>query len=519
MFKGNSRPRSFSAGISPLQLGLASLFLALMLALLSTGISQAYDQFFLVKPYLQLGYEGKRESSGIEIVWFSGEAKHKWQVKYTTARFKSEKGREAQSITERLIMLPGFTAPYYKLTAHLDRLSPGERFDYKVLRDANEVFSSSAQMRKGPGQACHIALFGDCGVNMEGQRKLAKEVGAANPDLVVILGDIAYQQGLFSQYLDNFFPVYNLDAAKPPEGPDKKETTSFPADDGIDSMRKTLWAGVIGNHDISLSGLDGTNIDKFPDCLAYYIFWNEPLNGHKVGDPAANKNYPFLKGDLNRQELFKKSAGDAYPVMNNYSFDYGDLHFVALDGNYYMDWNDPKLRSWLAEDLKEAQGKAWRILLMHQPGFLVGAPHDNEQKMRLITDIAQKYNVNMVIAGHSHCFERSAPLTFNPPDKAKTFAFNKDKKGEIVDGVFTLDKSFDGQKNTRPRGIIYVVSGAGGARLYPIDPKTIAAPDCYMIKSDYSSHSFSSLDADDKKITFKQINEDGKVIDQFTITK
>jgi hypothetical protein len=202
--------------------------------------------------------------------------------------------------------------------------------------------------------------------------------------------------------------------------------------------------------------------------------------------------------------------------MTNYSFDFGDVHFTALDGNYYMDWTNPKLRAWLTEDLKAAQGKAWRILVMHQPGFLIGAAHSTEQKMRLITDIAQKYNVDMVIAGHSHCYERSFPLTFQPKDGAQGFTMNSD---ETVDGAFTLDKTFDGVKNTKPKGIIYVVSGAGGARLYPIDPKLITAPDSYMTKFDCSTHSFTSLDVSDKSLTFKQITEDGKVLDQFVVTK
>jgi 3',5'-cyclic AMP phosphodiesterase CpdA len=524
MFKGRSRP--FVCGVKiPLVCNVfASLFAAMGLVSSLAGAGLAADQYFLVKPYLQLGFEGKRDSSGLDIVWFSEEAKHKWQVDYTTSKTKTGKGSSAESITERMISLPGFSAPYYKLTAHLNKLPLGETFNYKVLRDSKEVFAASAKGKKGPGQPSRIAIFGDCGIggsgaNGEGQRKLAKNVGAANPDLVIIPGDIAYQQGLFSQYLTNFFPIYNLDPAKVSDGAvgsDKKVATTASADDGIASMRSTLWAGVLGNHDISLSGYTGTNINKYPDALAYFIFWNEPLNGHRVGSSSGNKNFPFMAGELNRQELFKKSAGDSYPVMNNYSFDYGDTHFTALDGNYYMDWNDPKLRAWLTEDLRGAQDKAWRIVVMHQPGFLIGAAHSDEQKMRLITDIAQKYNVNMIIAGHSHCYERSVPFLFTQEAGDKLFNVNPVMP---VNGTFTLDKHFDGVKNTKPNGIIYVISGAGGARLYPIDTQAVTAPDSYMTKYDSSTHSFSSLDIDDKTITFKQITEDGKVIDQFVVSK
>jgi 3',5'-cyclic AMP phosphodiesterase CpdA len=551
MRKGGHRTSAFSYGIFSVRRVQTAFILALAHFFALAQMASAYDKNFLVKPYLQLGYEGKHESSGLDLVWLSESAKHKWQVIYladkSTAdksssgkntsdksssdkstsdkstsdkdgsdKGKAEKGHEAEWITERMISLPGFSAPYYKLTAHLNKLPAGGTFQYKVLEDGKEVFNASAKSRKHSGQSSHVALFGDCGINGEGQRKLSKQVAKADPDLVLILGDIAYQQGLFSQYLTNFFPVYNLDPAKPSDDVEEKRAQTFPVDDGIASMRSSLWAGVIGNHDISLSGYGGTNINRYPDCLAYYIFWNEPLNGFKVGDQKIKKNYSFLDGDLNRQELFKKSAGDAYPLMNNYSFDYGDAHFVALDGNYYMDWTDAKLRAWLAEDLKAAQGKAWRILLMHQPPFLVGAAHWNEQKMRYICDIAQKYKVNMVIAGHSHCYERSMPLNFQQSEAAKPYSANV---LETVDGKITLDKNFDGAKNTRPDGIIYIVSGAGGAKLYPIEPSVTSDPNRFMTHFDHSSHSFSSLDIDDKQLSFKQINEDGNVIDQFVVTK
>ena len=68
----------------------------------------AADQNFLLKPYLQLGFDGKKDSAGIDIVWFSEEAKHKWTLKCVTAAGKES---EAEWITERMISLPGFTAP------------------------------------------------------------------------------------------------------------------------------------------------------------------------------------------------------------------------------------------------------------------------------------------------------------------------------------------------------------------------------------------------------------------------
>ena len=38
-----------------------------------------------------------------------------------------------------------------------------------------------------------------------------------------------------------------------------------------------------------------------------------------------------------------------------------------------------------------------------------------------------------------------------------------------VEGTWTLDKAYDGTAQTAPEGIIYLVTGAGGAKLYDTD--------------------------------------------------
>ena len=40
------------------------------------------------------------------------------------------------------------------------------------------------------------------------------------------------------------------------------------------------------------------------------------------------------------------------------------------------------------------------------------------------------------------------------------------KKSRRVDGKWTLDKKFNGQADTTPDGVIYLITGAGGQHLY-----------------------------------------------------
>ena len=457
---------------------------------------------FIVKPYLQLGLEEKSDASAATVVWFTSNDTHKWSVLVQavnssgkagkaakTAKTTIEGERPADSILERLVALPGFSSPIKKYTARLKKLTPGEPFSYKIKRDDSLVFSATATAKKTAAQPFKVAIFGDCGENSIGQKEIAAEVFKAKPDFVLIPGDIVYRHGLYSQYLTNFFPIYNNDQHVP-------------------MMRSIFTVGVLGNHDIALDG-NATNFDKHNDAMAYFLFWDQPLNG--FGTKYGEKNTTPITGAENKQMLFKRSVGDAYPQMANFSFDYGNAHWTVLDGNYYMDWSDEKTRKWLIEDLKKAQSATWRFVTFHQPAFSIDLPHGSEQRMRMISDILSKYKVDMVFAGHAHCYERSYPLVFSPKAGARQFSLAADG---TVDGAFTFDRNFDGITKTKPKGIIHIVTGAGGAKLYPQ-----GSPSEYILKFDSSDYSYTNMEVVDKTVSIKQINTKGKVIDQFTVTK
>lgn len=459
--------------------------------------ASAQTEHFLVKPYLQLGEEAKSDARTATIVWFTDNESHRWDATANGA---------VATILERLVALPGFDKPIKKHTARFTRLTAGEHFEYSIKEDGVEVFKAVAMAKKDSKQPYRVCIFGDCGALTDGQKAVANQCYKAKPDLVVIPGDIVYQHGLYHQYLTNYFPVYNRDSADA---------------SGVPILRSTFTVGVLGNHDIALDG-KGTNLDKRPDALAYFLFWNQPLNGYTVLNSAAasdakneskseSKNYPPIVGAENKKELFRKSVGDAYPQMANFSFDFGNSHWTVLDGNYYMDWTDESIRKWLADDLKKAKSARWKFVTFHQPAFSIDLPHGREQRMRLVSDILQKYDVDMVFAGHAHCYERSYPLTFKPKTGLKALTMNKDG---TVDGALTVDRSYDGIKLTKPQGIIHIVTGAGGARLYPP-----GLPSEFILKYDSSDHSLTTMDVTDKSLTLQQIDAKGKVIDQYTVTK
>jgi hypothetical protein len=197
--------------------------------------------------------------------------------------------------------------------------------------------------------------------------------------------------------------------------------------------------------------------------------------------------------------------------MGNFSFDYGNSHWLVLDSNPYVDWTDPGLRKWIADDLGATKA-TWKFVGFHHPGFNSSKAHREEQQMRVLSDVFEAGGVDVVIAGHVHNYQRSYPLTF----RADTTPFPRRQ----VSGEWRLDKSFDGEKNTQPKGVIYLVTGGGGAGLY--DPPQTDDPSTWLeftTRFKSNVHSLTAVDVDGRTAKFRQISDAGNVIDSFTITK
>ena len=81
------------------------------------------------------------------------------------------------------------------------------------------------------------------------------------------------------------------------------------------------------------------------------------------------------------------AAGDRYPRMANYSYDYGNVHWLCLDANTYMDWTDEKMRAWVRQDLMSVPKGVWKVVVFHHPPFTSNRKHQREQGMRFLADI------------------------------------------------------------------------------------------------------------------------------------
>lgn len=458
--------------------------------------AQQNDPLFVARPYLQIGRNPSAQS--LQLLWQTPIESATWSVEYRLNDRAAWTKAATPSITD--VAVAGIQ-PHRIYQANLTGLKPGHTFQYRVIKEGKPVFSAEGKAGPAANQPYRFVAFGDIGAETPIQKRLATRAFLEKPDFVVVTGDIVYERGLISEYQSKFWPIYNADQ---------------PDSSGAPLLRRVPMITAPGNHDT-----ETRDLDKYPDALAYYYYWNQPLNGPlgTEGGPLV----PAMAASATNRDAFLKAAGEAFPKMSNYSFDYGNAHWLVLDSNPYVDFTDKGLSDWIAADLAKAKDAAWRFVLFHHPGFNSAREHFEQQQMRLLSPVFEAGNVDVVFNGHVHNYQRSYPLRFVPDRKGVLLVASMGStkaRGRVVNGQWTLDKSFDGKTHTRPNGIIYLVTGAGGQTLY--NPEQNNDPDSWQkfTKTFFSNvHSLTVADVDGKTLTIRQVTADGKELDSFTITK
>ncbi len=456
--------------------------------------AQTASSPFFVKPYLQVGYHPSETT--LELLWQGSEG----------ATFVVEKKNAAESGWTKMqvpkamtITIAGF-ANRVQYQSTLTALLPGTSFQYRVSKGSTVVFSAEAKAPASAAKASRFVVFGDIGAGTPEAKAMTHQAYEAKPALIVVPGDIVYDYGLLSEYETRFWPVYNTD---------KVDSAGAPL------MRSIPFISAVGNHDA-----DTRDLDAHPDALGYYSLWQQPLNGPLRSEGTSL--VPALKASPQARKAFTDAAGDAYPRMANFSYNWGAVHWTILDADTYVDWTDSSLQKWVSDDLASAKNSTWRFVIFHHPGFNSSRDHYEQQQMRLLSPVFEKGGVDVVFNGHVHNYQRSYPLRFVPDNGGILLAASKAGKprGRVVNGMWTLDKKYNGTTVTKPDGVLYIVTGAGGQDLY--NPEQTGNPDSWQkftYKFMSTIHSLTIADVDGKKLTVRQVGEDGKEIDKFIVTK
>jgi len=456
--------------------------------------ARASEVVFLVKPYLQLGDATPgRVAENLGLLWHTDLVEADWAVEYRPG--SGAAWREAEAPRARGIAVPSI-APHWVYRAALNGLDLGDTFAYRVRRGGMVVFSAEGRAPKRAGQSYRFVVFGDCGAGTAAQKAVAYQAYVARPDFVMITGDIVYSRGRISEYRDKFWTVYNADEASPLLG--------------APLLRSTLFLAAPGNHDVATRDLE-----KYPDGLAYFLYWDQPRNGPL--DNGGGVLAPPLTGPATNRQAFLAASAGTYPRMANFSFEYGNAHWLILDSNPYVDWTNREIRAWVERDLAAARNATWRFVAFHHPGFSSSRAHFDAQQMRLLADLFETGRVDVVFSGHVHNYQRTVPLRFSA-ERGRDGKLVRDQ--DRVPGRWTLDTLFDGRRETRPHGVIYVITGAGGNTLY--NPEQQDDPRSWQpFTQRFISkiHSLTVADVDGATLTVRQVSAGGQELDRFVVTK
>ena len=328
-------------------------------------------------------------------------------------------------------------------------LEQNETYTYKVESFNTVSVVQTFRTKKSKNEPIKIIVYGDNRSYPKVHENLVEMMAKEKADMILNVGDVVSKGTNLNGWIDEYFyPLRHLSGSIP----------SYIA---------------IGNHEY-------TGYGEYRTVPPFEKYVNNPSN---------------ISGST---EYF-------------YSVDYGNSHFILLDPNKanFEEGEGIKVNSqqynWFIKDLKEAkENSEWIFVLMHQPPYSEawsGGFYDGEAPLReFIVPIIEANNVDMVLSGHTHDYERGLP---HPPYDPAT-----------------------GKGNNAA----YVITGGGGSNLDNhkyYDWEQIDFPDHKatldndnLDEGEYYQYNYVIIEIDGKslKYTARKMNGDGSdggVLDSF----
>jgi len=225
-------------------------------------------------------------------------------------------------------------------------------------------------------------------------------------------------------------------------------------------------------------------------------FWNDIVMPNKGGA----KWYGALGNhDVDDSKLYLNKFNQSSWI---YSFDSNGTHFLALDA--YADYKKGSGQyNFVQNDLKKASSNPnvkWKVVFMHPPMYASCSVHCPESELRYTYQpLFDQYNVDLVLQGHDHNYQRTYPLEFNATNPDSPIITTSDKSNYID-----------------PKGEVYVTAGTGGRHAHHLDP---AVPG-YLVTEFTDTIGYIDISVINNG-TMKGVyySNEGEVKDQFTIKK
>jgi hypothetical protein len=197
-----------------------------------------------------------------------------------------------------------------------------------------------------------------------------------------------------------------------------------------------------------------------------------------------------------------------------YSFDYGNVHFVALDSTDSNRLTSGPMYQWLMADLL-ANTSEWVIALWHHPPYSRGS-HDSDTTFQQIQTrenflpLLEDFGPDLMLSGHSHSDERSMMIDGHYGDTSTFSAAN------IVDGG-NGDPNGTGPY-LKPSGVVphkggvFAVVGSSSI----ISAGTFDHP--AMIRN-YLGYGSAVVDVAGNTLTMRFLDDAGMILDEVVVVK
>lgn len=254
----------------------------------------------------------------------------------------------------------------FQYEVKLSGLKPDTRYYYAVydgdkrLTPEGEDYRFTTQPPVGTKRPFRFWVLGDGGTGREPQKAVFEAMLATTRregkplDFWIHAGDMAYGTGRDNEFQARFFESYES------------------------LLRNTVCWPTMGNHE-GYTSKGETGVGPYYD--AYVV----PTKAESGGVASGREAY--------------------------YSFDHGNIHFICLDSHDMERKPTDPMAKWLKLDLEKAKAE-WLIAFWHHPPYTKGN-HDSDKEKDLIEmrrhimPIIEAGGVDLVLAGHSHIYERS----------------------------------------------------------------------------------------------------------------
>jgi predicted MPP superfamily phosphohydrolase len=193
-----------------------------------------------------------------------------------------------------------------------------------------------------------------------------------------------------------------------------------------------------------------------------------------------------------------------------YSFDYQNVHITVMS-DYVPDEIGSEQHDFVQNDLAKAAADPnidWIVVSHHSQKYAstqnYDIPDENEWNT-IYHPLFEQYNVDLVLQGHQHNYQRTYPIKYNIDTPINPIITDRNRS-----------------TYTNPEGQIYLTVGTGGASLHSLNGNK--AP--YIITAQDEVYGFLNVDITNNNNdgtttlvgTFYS-NNGGEMTDQFTITK